>query len=283
MGRVEGDGGVPLAVLRTSEGEAHVSLHGAHVTHWQPRGGAPVLFLSAHTRWAPDAAIRGGVPVIFPWFGPRAGDPHAPAHGIARRRPWRLERQSDHDVVLALEADAATRATWPHDFALRLHVALDTALTLTLAVTNTSAEPWTFEAALHTYLAVGDVTAAVVRGLEGAAYLDKTESMARKRQPAEAIRITGEVDRIFPGTTAACVVEDPVLRRRLRIDKRGSATTVVWNPWTERARALPDLGDDDWRRMLCVETANVGDDAVTLAAGGRHEMTAVLACEEWRA
>jgi len=128
-----GEGGLPRAALRTAAGEAHVYLHGAHVTHWQPRGGAPVLFMSAHARFAPDAAIRGGVPVIFPWFGPRAGDPRSPGHGFARRRPWRLERESGQDVVLALEADASTRATWPHDFALRLHVALDTALTMTLA------------------------------------------------------------------------------------------------------------------------------------------------------
>ena len=201
MVRVErGDGGMPRAVLRTSEGEAHVYLHGAHVTHWQPRGRAPVLFMSAHARFAPDAAIRGGVPVIFPWFGPRAGDPRSPGHGFARRRPWRLERESGQDVVLALEADASTRATWPHDFALRLHVALDTALTMTLAVTNTSVEPWTYEAALHTYLAVGDVTAAVVRGLAGAAYLDTTESMARKRQPVEAMRFTARWTASSPAT-----------------------------------------------------------------------------------
>ncbi len=276
-----GEGGLPRAVLRTAEGEAHVYLHGAHVTHWQPRGRAPVLFMSAHTRFASDAAIRGGVPVIFPWFGPRAGDAQAPAHGFARRRQWRLEREGNHDVVLALDADGGTRAAWPHDFALRLHVALGARLTMTLAVTNTSFEPWTYEEALHTYLAVGDVTTAIVSGLEGAAYLDKTDAMARKLHPEEPMRIMGEVDRIFPGHTAACVVEDSVLKRHVRVDKRGSATTVVWNPWTERARALPDLGDEECKRMVCVETANVGDDAVTLAPGAHHEMAAILACEEW--
>ena len=282
MVRVEtGEGGMPRAVLRTAAGEAHVYLHGAHVAHWQPRGGTPVLFMSAHTRFASDAAIRGGVPVIFPWFGPRAGDAQAPAHGFARRLPWRLEREGDHDVVLALDADASTRAVWPHEFALRLHVVLEARLTMTLAVTNTDSVPWTYEEALHTYLAVGDVTTAVVTGLEGAAYLDKTDAMARKRQPDEPLRITGEVDRTFPGHTAACMVEDPVLKRRVRVDKRGSATTVVWNPWIERARALPDLGDEEWKRMVCVETANAGDDAVRLTPGARHELAATLTCEAW--
>jgi glucose-6-phosphate 1-epimerase len=276
-----GEGGLPRAVLRTADGEAHVYLHGAHVTHWQPRGHAPVLFMSAHTRFAPDTAIRGGVPVIFPWFGLSTGDAQAPAHGFARRREWRLEHEGGDDVVLALDADASTRAAWPHDFALRLRVAVGARLTLTLAVTNTSSEPWAYEEALHTYLAVGDVTAAVVSGLEGAAYLDKTEAMARKRHPHEPMRFAGEVDRTFLGHTAACVVEDPGLKRRVRVDKRGSATTVVWNPWIERARALPDLGDEEWRRMVCVETANAGADAVRLAPGARHEMAAILACEAW--
>jgi len=280
MVRVEsGEGGLSRAVVRTDDGEAHVYLHGAHVTYWQPRGHAPVLFMSTHTRFAPDAALRGGVPVIFPWFGPRAGHPQAPGHGFARRRPWRLAREGEHDVVLALEADATTRAAWPHDFALRLHVELAARLTITLEVINTASEAWTYEEALHTYFAVGDVTTTVVTGLEGAAYLDKTDALTRKQQPHQAMRITREVDRIFPDSPAACVVEDPVLKRRLRVDKRGSATTVVWNPWIQRARALPDLGDDEWRTMVCVETANVGENAITLEAGARHEMAAVLTCE----
>jgi D-hexose-6-phosphate mutarotase len=184
--------------------------------------------------------------------------------------------------VLALDSDTATRSTWPHDFALRLRVELHQQLTMTLTVTNTSGEPWTYEEALHTYLAVGDVTAASVSGLEGAPYLDKTDSMARKRHPQEAMRIRGEVDRIFVGHTGVCVVDDPALKRRLRVDKRGSATTVVWNPGTDRARALPDLGDDEWMGMVCVESANVGDDAVTLAPGASHEMAAILTCEAVR-
>jgi D-hexose-6-phosphate mutarotase len=118
-----------------------------------------------------------------------------------------------------------------------------------------------------------------VRGLEGAVYLDKTDSMARKRHPLQPMRIRTEVDRIFAGHTGVCVVDDPLQKRRLRVGKRGSATTVVWNPWTERARALPDLGDDEWMQMVCVETANTGDDAVTLAPGARHEMAAILSCE----
>ena len=168
----------------------------------------------------------------------------------------------------------------PHDFGLRLQVGLrDENLEVLLEVTNTSTAAFTFEAALHTYLRVGDVDAISIAGLERAAYLDKTEAGARKRADDGPMRLTGEVDRVFPGTTATCIVQDPVLRRRLRVAKGGSATTVIWNPGPARAEALADLGPDAWRTMVCVETANAGDDRVPLPAGAVHRMSATLSCE----
>ena len=150
---------------------------------------------------------------------------------------------------------------------------------MALEVVNTSPTPFTFEAALHTYLAVGDIRAVGVTGLEDTAYIDKVDGMTRKRHGAEPLRLTGETDRVFLGTTARCVVDDRALDRRLIVDKTGSASTVVWNPWSTKAAGIADLEPDDWRRMVCVETANAADDAVTLAAGARHVMTATLRVE----
>ena len=164
-------------------------------------------------------------------------------------------------------------------FALRYRVTVGTTLHLALEVVNTSPAPFTFEAALHTYLAVGDVEAVAVGGLEGTVYLDKVDAFARKRHGAGPLRLSGETDRVFLGTRARCVVDDPVLGRRVIVDKTGSATTVVWNPGAAKARDIADLEPDDWRRMLCVETANAADDAVTLPVGGRHLISATLAVE----
>jgi glucose-6-phosphate 1-epimerase len=279
-----GAGGLQRACARGAHASAELYLQGGHLTQWQPRGGAPVLFLSRRAVYAPGKAIRGGVPLVFPWFGPHPTEPDAPMHGFARSRPWRLVTSgpaADGAIVLelALDDDEGTRARWPSTFRLRYRVTLGATLDLALEVVNTSPAAFTFEAALHTYLAVGDVTAVSISGLEDTPYIDKVDAMARKRQGPAALRLTGETDRVFLGTRAACVVADPVLGRRVVVDKTGSATTVVWNPWAAKAAGIADLEPDDWRRMVCVETANAADDAVTLDPGGRHAMSATLRVE----
>jgi glucose-6-phosphate 1-epimerase len=279
-----GAGGLPRARVNGARADAELYLQGAHLTRWQPRGAAPVLFLSPRATYATGKAIRGGVPLIFPWFGPHPTDRQAPMHGFARTRNWRLVTSgpgADDAVVLelALEDDEATRARWPSAFALRYRVTVGEVLSLALEVVNTSPAPFTFEAALHTYLEVGDVEAVAVTGLEHTDYLDKVDGFARKRHGTEPLRLAGETDRVFLGTRARCLVHDPVLGRRLIVDKTGSGTTVVWNPGATKARDIADLEPDGWRRMLCVETANAADDAVTLPAGGRHVMSATIAIE----
>ena len=276
-----GEGDVPRLAVRSPLAEAHVYVHGAHVTHFQPRDKAPVLFMSQHSLFAADKPIRGGVPLIFPWFGPRAGHPESPAHGFARTAEWEVESLSeDGDGVVTaafrLTADARTRALWPYDFSLGYRVAIGRTLTLTFEVKNTSAESFTFEDALHTYFAVADVRQASIAGLENAEYVDKTDAFQRKKQSPEPIRITQETDRVFEGTRQTCVLDDPSSHRRITVEKSGSQTTVVWNPWVAKAAAMADFGDDEWPRMLCVETANAGANAITLAPGKTHSTRAVL-------
>ena len=279
-----GAGGLPRARVSGARADAELYLQGGHLTRWQPHGAAPVLFLSTRAAYAPGTAIRGGVPLIFPWFGPHAIDRQAPMHGFARSRPWRLVISgpgADGAVILelALEDDEATRRLWPSAFSLRYRVTVGADLHLALEVVNTSPAPFTFEAALHTYLSVGDIRTVAVTGLEHTTYIDKVDAFTRKQHGGEPLRLTGETDRVVLGTRARCVVDDRALGRRLVVDKTGSATTVVWNPWATRAREIVDLEPDDWRRMICVETANAADDAVTLPAGERHTMSATIRVE----
>jgi len=276
-----GPGGLVRAAVTTASSTGHAYLHGAHVTHYQALGQSPLLFTSSSSRYSADKAIRGGVPIIFPWFGPRAADPGAPEHGFARTAGWSVESVEQPDdvsvaVVLGLEPIQVTRALWRHEFRIRQRVVFGPRLEMRLEVENRSSEPFTFEEALHTYLRVGDVREVTLRGLAGTTYIDKTDGMKRKREDAETIRFRGATDRVFLETDATCVVEDPVLGRRLVVEKHGSATTVVWNPWSEKAQVMTDLGADEWRSMLCVETANAADDAVHLAPGERHVMAAIV-------
>jgi D-hexose-6-phosphate mutarotase len=281
-----GEGGLTRAVVTTSAAIAEVYLYGAHVTRFQLRSSPDALFLSPRSAFSASRAIRGGVPVIFPWFGPNPDDPRAPDHGFARTLEWSVESAQPSgealSLALVLTPSGATRAAWPHAFALRCRVTVGAALEVALTVENRAPSAFVFQEALHTYLHVGDVEAASVHGLEGAAYIDKADGMARRRQGREPVRLRGLTDRVYLDTERACIVEDPVLKRHLRLDKRGSRTTVVWNPGLEVARTMADLGADAWRSMLCLETANVADNAVRLEPGQCHEMSARLTVADGR-
>lgn len=276
-----GEGDLPRLSIRSPLAQAHIYLHGAHVTHFQPAGQKPVLFMSQRSLFAAEKPIRGGVPVIFPWFGPRANHPESPAHGFARTSEWQIESLSEDGdgvvtAVFELVPDDRTRALWPFDFKLSYRVAVGHALTLTFEVENTSTEAITFEDALHTYFSVADVRNTATTGLEDAEYVDKTDNFQRKQQSAEPIRITSETDRVFENTRKTCVVNDPGLNRKITIEKSGSQTTVVWNPWIAKAAAMADFGDDEWPQMLCVETCNAGANTITLAPGKAHSTRAVI-------
>jgi glucose-6-phosphate 1-epimerase len=277
---VEGHGGLPRVQVTTPAANGEIYLHGAHVTSWTPSAQPDVLFVSAASRWEPGRAIRGGIPICFPWFGNKAGDPQAPAHGFVRSQAWTLESILHNDagvvVSMATGSDEQTRALWPFDFRLVLRVTFGATLQVALQATNTGAAPLTFEEALHTYFAIGDATAVRLVGLEDVRYVDKVDGGRERVQEGE-IAIVAETDRVYLGTGAAVDIHDPTLRRRIQISKQHSQATVVWNPWSERARAMNDLRDDDWTRMVCVEACNVGPSAIGLQPGQHHAMTLVVA------
>jgi glucose-6-phosphate 1-epimerase len=279
----DGPGGLVRMVITSPVATAVIYLHGAHITHFQPVDEPPALFLSGASAYAADKPIRGGAPVIFPWFGARAGHPEAPAHGFARTSEWEIETiNSAGDetvIVLLLAAGEETHRFWPHDFIVRHRITIGAELGMELEVENSGAEPFTFEEALHTYLAISDVRHVSVSGLAGTEFLDKMDDLARKPQDSAPIRITGETDRIYLNTAAACEVTDLQTSRRIAVEKSGSRNTVVWNPWIAKAQAMSDFGDDEWSRMICIETANIGEDAVTLAPGAKHVMRAVITAQ----
>jgi glucose-6-phosphate 1-epimerase len=262
-----------------------IAAYGAHVLAWEPTHTRPVLFLSPRSQYVPGKAIRGGIPLVFPWFGPKAGDPAAAQHGFARVREWQIDgAQVEADGTahgeFALAQDESTRAIWPHAFAVRLVVRAGRALHMALDVRNRGAVPLTFEAAFHTYFAVSDVRQIAVHGLAHTEFVERYGRPGRQRQSVEPITFAGEVDRFHVNTTGTCVIEDPLWRRRIVVAKTGSRTTVVWNPGAEKARAMADLGDCAWTGFVCVETVCAGEDAVTLAPGATHILGATISVEQ---
>jgi glucose-6-phosphate 1-epimerase len=277
-----GQGGLPRIVVKSPQASAEIYLHGAHLTAWHPATATePVVWLSRESLFDANKPIRGGVPICFPWFGAHASDATAPAHGFARLREWTLtdaREDGDGRVTLTLELQATSGpSAWPHAFRAIYRVTIGTSLTLALEVHNPGAAPFTFEEALHTYFAVGDIRQVTVTGLERTTYLDKPAGFGRVEQGDDPIRFTGETDRIYLRTVPACTIHDPGKRRTITITQTEAHTTVVWNPWIAKAKAMPDFGDDEWPEMLCVETCNVNVGARTLAPGETHTMTAAIA------
>ena len=288
--------GMPCVLEFTQQGElvclsittpqviARVALRGAHLLAWQPANQAPVLFLSERSEFAADKAIRGGVPVIWPWFGPRsaavlpapAGAPKSPSHGFARTAEWRLQfaaiMQGAVHLTFTLAPSAESRAFGFDGFRLTYQMILGRELTLHLTVANDGPNDLRFEEALHSYFAVTEIEDVALSGTEATEYLDKPDGMKRKRQADVPLRFTGETDRVYLATHAACRIEDPAGGRTLHIAKEFSQNTVVWNPWAELTAGLADMEPEGWHGMLCVETANVGEAAITLAPGQVHTM-----------
>jgi len=244
---VEGHGGLPKVSITTLDVIGEIYLHGAHVTSWKPYGAEEVLFLSSQSRWEDGRAIRGGVPICFPWFGGKADNPEAPAHGFVRTKPWHLESISQAGNVVTVsmftENDETTRRWWPAEFRAVYRATFGRELSLELAVSNTGKTSLRFEEALHTYHRIGDINQARMRGLDGLQYLDKTDSNRKKLQQGE-IAITSETDRVYLDTLNAIGLNDPMLHRATRVMKENSRTTVIWNPWVEKARELSDLEDN---------------------------------------
>lgn len=276
-----GQGGLPLVRVETATSLAEVYLHGAHVTHFQRHGDKPILFLSRQAVFAPNKPIRGGVPVILPWFGNREGQP---MHGFARTVPWELL-----DVGFSDNDSARLRFRLPESaipqgwarFVAEFEVIVGMELEMNLKVTNVDAElELPLESCLHTYFAVSDIAQVEVSGLQGVNYLDALEGLAEKKDQAASIRFTGEVDRVYQNSPHTVEIVDQQWNRSIEVTKQDSLSTVVWNPWIEKSKRLADYGDDEYLRMVCVESGNLKQNRVELAPGASTEFGVTIDCFE---
>ncbi len=273
---LSGEAGLTFLEVISSQATALIALQGAQLLHWEPVGEDPVIWLSPEARYTRGASIRGGVPICWPWFGPHPSQSSYPAHGFARTLPWevtetRLLDDGRIGIRLQLPTHAMRDDLWPHACRVTLSITLGEHLEMELLTLNTGAHEFPLSEALHTYFRISDIGAVQVTGLEACEYLDKVNAMERRRQQG-VIDFHGETDRIYMHTTAECCIQDPGLGRTIRIRKQGSQSTVVWNPWSEKAERMGDLGADGYRHMLCVESANAADNVIQLAPGDEHRL-----------
>jgi D-hexose-6-phosphate mutarotase len=278
---MDGNGGLRKVRLQSEWSEAEIYLHGAHVTHFQKKGEAPLLFLSEQSQFKEGVPIRGGVPVIFPWFGPKEGDT---MHGFARLKTWELDSVGlickDDSVELNLTLpESPERRQFP-PFRLRYKITIGKALKMRLVVINSSDRSFELETCLHTYFSVGDIGAVSISGLKGRTYVDKTDNFARKVEAGDAIRAGSEVNRIYEDTSEPVEILDTKLGRKVRVETQGADSTVVWNPWIAQAKAMADFGDEEYKKMVCVESGNVAKNKLTVKPQDAAALQVTLSSEK---
>lgn len=277
---IAGKGGLPMIQVKTAKANALISVHAGQVLSFQPKGEADdVMFLSSKAYYQDGKAIKGGAPICWPWFGADPEGKGRPGHGFVRNRPWNVIStealgSGDIKVIVGLDDTPETQAIWPQAFSLRQEIIVSDTLNLTLITRNTGKEKFSITQAFHTYFKVGDIAQVKVLGLEGCDYLDKVGGGSTQKQQSGAVAIASEVDRIYLNVGNTLTIDDASLKRRIQITSQGSKTAVVWNPWEKISKEMADLEDDDYKRLLCVETTNAANDVREVTPGGECRLMA---------
>lgn len=274
-----GVNGFPKVVVRHDSGHSlEAYLYGGHVTSWKTPQKEELLFLSSRAEFVRGKAIRGGIPIVFPQFGPG----ELPSHGIARICPWRLTDSKileNKDVSITLEMDESCHGglLWPYSFLVELNIVLGSRLGMTMRVVNKDDELISFQNAFHTYFNIGNIDDVRIRGLSGLSYVDQVRNRQRMIEEDDDVSLRGEVDRVYMNAPDQLTIVDAG-RRTFHIRKNYLNDAVLWNPGKERGAAIKDLEEDGYQRMVCLETANVLT-TITLGPGDDYLCSQELSYE----
>jgi glucose-6-phosphate 1-epimerase len=280
---LEGKGGLPLIEIDNGKAKATISVYAGQLLSFQPaHEPQDLMFLSEKAYYQAGKAIKGGIPICWPWFGPDPQGLGRPSHGFVRNRLWNVLGTEAYEggtkVKLGLVETAETKEIWNQSFDLAIAISVGEKLTVELITRNTGSQAFSITQALHTYFKIGDISQVKVLGLEDVKYLDKVDQGIQKQQQG-AVAIAQEVDRIYTDVPGELVIEDAALNRRIRIASQGSKTAIVWNPWAKIAAEMADLADEDYQQFICVETANADKDIVEILPGSEFRLVASYSVE----
>ena len=261
--------GITILTLSNNYATAEVSLYAAQVLSFKPKNKNDILFVSKKSLYTPGKAIRGGIPVCWPWFGPHATEKDFPVHGFVRTAQWRLAGMEENSkgtmVTLECSSSPETKKFWPHDFIISLTVSVGKNLELKLTTKNDGSESVSITDAFHTYYRISEIANVSVRGFDGTRYIDRVGERTERTQEGDIV-ISGETDRVYLGGKK-CIVSDPSAKRTVSVEKDGFPDTIVWNPWIDRSKAMVDFDDDEYHNMVCVEAGSALDNKIALAPG----------------
>ncbi|HOT13707.1 MAG TPA: D-hexose-6-phosphate mutarotase [Bacteroidales bacterium] len=276
-----GKGGHVYAKIDNRFAACEVSLYGAQVLSFEPHGEPDIIWLSKKSHYDKGKAIRGGIPVCFPWFGPHAEEKTYPQHGFARLIDWQVENVNNNPdgttyIALYLCQNDFTKTYWPYDFEARVIITVGEQLKVELKVTNTGTEEFSYTDALHTYFHVSNIEDICVEGLMNAKFYNGPGATQLEAQNVEQLTITKEENRRYIGHSGACSFIDNGYNRKITIEKTGSNTTVLWNPWADTIKTMGDMPSDGYKNMLCIEPANAFNDIIALKAGESHTLSTII-------
>jgi len=272
--------GYPIIEVNAGRSSAQIALQGAQVLSWTPTDHPDVLYVSPKAKMEPGVTVRGGIPICWPWFNAHPEDADKPSHGFARNRFWELESAefayNMATLVFKLPIDEETKALFPHDFELTATVKVSDKLKVRLSTKNTGEEPFQITSALHTYFSVGSIENIQLEGVKGSHYIDQLQPAGSEEIYQEKnVIINKEIDRIY-SSMSSLLLRDLDRGRAVFVDKAGSRSTVIWNPWAEKAKALRDLPNNDYKEFVCIEAANAGKDRPTVRPNASHTLETTI-------
>ncbi|WP_310441207.1 D-hexose-6-phosphate mutarotase [Sulfurimonas sp.] len=262
--------------IKNSSAEAKIALQGAHIFHYKREGKEPILWLSEVSDFEVGKAIRGGVPVCWPWFGFNENKT-LPQHGFARTALWKFVGGDEVDekttsITLRLTHSDETLKMWCYKFELELKITISDRLSMELKTTNLDRESFTITQALHTYFAVSHISDVAIKGLDKKPYLD---ALTWKNEVQKGdISFNQEVDRVYQEVDGEILLIDK--NRTVHLKNEGSSSVVVWNPWIEKCSRMSAMKPTAYESMLCIESANAFDDFKVIKPNESHTLRAAV-------
>lgn len=274
--------GYAFIIIEHPKLTAAFALHGAHLIHFQLKNDAPIIWLSKSALYNNEKAIRGGVPICWPWFGPagHALGKNLPAHGFARTQRWEMltltESEQGVEIEFILKDNAETYKMWPFKFELRLKASLNHQLKLELISTNCSDCDFSYRGALHSYLNIGSPEGCLISGLSPIYTSSLQEDTLKSEQGT--LCIDRAIDRIYKKSTNAIHLTDKTLQRELTICDQGNDSNVLWTPWIKGAKAFVDMPDNGYLTMFCIESAITDQAGKTIKPGKSDTLSTLISC-----
>ncbi len=258
--------------------EAEIYLHGGHLTHYQPKGEAALIFDAKKSKVTPPKSVHAGIPICWPWFGPHPSDENKPQHGFARDSVWEIEStkilsSQETEIILTLQESAYSRTLFDFSFTLELTFRLGSSCSVSLKTVNTDQKSFIITQALHSYFAISDLSNIEIEGIRDTPFIDYTDEKKEKVEKS-VLTIAKETNRVYLPSSEPCIIHDSGLKREIVISKEGSNSTTIWNPWRESR--IHDLPDNSYRRFVCIESTNALEDKIKLAPNTAHTITQII-------